>query len=79
MPLVKIRAITPEDCQNMSNAFARQGWTKTVGQYQIYYKLQQEGVRDVLLAELKGNLPDTLPFNGAHITGLLRKRLFRRS
>lgn len=54
MALVNIRALRPEDCRLISEAFARQGWTKTVEQYQTYYKLQQEGIRDVLLAELEG-------------------------
>lgn len=54
MASLKIRAMVPEDCLRISEAFATQGWNKPVEQYRKYYHLQQEGTRDVLLAERNG-------------------------
>lgn len=39
----------------ISAAFTRQGWNKPVSQYERYCRLQNEGTRDVLLAEWDGD------------------------
>ena len=48
---LQIRALVAEDCPIMSQAFEAQGWNKPVSQYEGYLQLQQEGIRDIILAE----------------------------
>jgi GNAT superfamily N-acetyltransferase len=49
--MIKIRSITTKDPEPISKAFIEQGWNKPVSLYKKYLKLQQAGIRDVLIAE----------------------------
>ena len=49
---LKLREIRNEDCQLISEAFQEQGWDKPISQYEQYYKLQEKGERDVIIAEV---------------------------
>ncbi len=51
---LKIRDLQEKDCQLISDAFATQGWSKPVTQYQNYLEIQASGERDVLVATIKG-------------------------
>ncbi|MEO1517086.1 MAG: GNAT family N-acetyltransferase [Bacteroidota bacterium] len=51
MDNVTLRNIEANDCQAISDAFARQGWNKPVHQYEKYVALQTKGYRDVIIAE----------------------------
>lgn len=48
-----IRDLGVEDCRAISLAFADQGWQKPESQYRQYLNDQQNGLRDVLVAELQ--------------------------
>jgi ribosomal protein S18 acetylase RimI-like enzyme len=50
---ITLRAMTEDDCQSISSAFTAQGWDKPVSQYAGYFMEQQDGKRDVLIAEYK--------------------------
>lgn len=53
--MLKIRRQNPHDAEQIAAAFVEQGWKdKTARQYEQYYKWQEAGVRDVLIAEFKG-------------------------
>ncbi|MEM9836334.1 MAG: GNAT family N-acetyltransferase [Bacteroidota bacterium] len=49
-----IRALEPTDAAIISEAFAQQGWNKPEAQYERYYAEQQEGIRDIIVAEIDG-------------------------
>ncbi|MCB0838923.1 MAG: GNAT family N-acetyltransferase [Bacteroidetes bacterium] len=49
-----LRKIQSEDCIPISEAFNDQGWNKPVAQYKRYVEFQQEGSRDIIIAELNG-------------------------
>ena len=51
---VILRKIRIEDCIPISDAFKHQGWNKPVAQYKRYVEFQQEGSRDIIIAELNG-------------------------
>ena len=51
---IQLRTIRKEDCNVISEAFTKQGWQKPAAQYERYVQYQQEGKRDVILAELNG-------------------------
>ncbi|GAB5555265.1 MAG: hypothetical protein Sapg2KO_48560 [Saprospiraceae bacterium] len=49
---LKLRAITQADCQIISEAFQVQGWKdKTIAQYERYLAVQENGERDIIIAE----------------------------
>ncbi len=50
---IVLRKLLKEDCEKISEAFKKQGWTKPIAQYELYLKLQKEGKRDVIIAELE--------------------------
>lgn len=52
-PLV-LRSLQQKDCAVISEAFKEQGWDKPTAQYETYLKLQKEGKRDIIIAELRG-------------------------
>lgn len=56
MQNLKLREIRIEDCQVISNAFTQQGWTKPVSQYLKYVEYQENGERDIIIAELNGEI-----------------------
>lgn len=52
---VIIRKMKYEDAQVISDAFAEQEWhDKPIDLYQKYFKLQESGERDILIAEVDG-------------------------
>ena len=48
---LRIREIIQPDCQIISEAFSKQGWTKPLSQFEQYFEYQNTGERDVLIAE----------------------------
>ncbi len=50
--ILSLRDIEPSDCQTISAAFSRQGWTKPAHQFEAYVRDQEIGRRDVIIAEL---------------------------
>jgi len=46
-----LREIRKADCQKISDSFLEQGWNKSISQYERYVELQENGERDVILAE----------------------------
>jgi GNAT superfamily N-acetyltransferase len=48
---ILIRRLKSSDCRTIVEAFRRQGWNKPVEQYQNYLNQQDEGLREVLIAE----------------------------
>ena len=52
---MQIRALEAADCSVISEAFRAQGWDKPEEQYRKYLRLQNEGVRDILVAEVKSS------------------------
>lgn len=51
---ILLRPIRKEDCERISLAFRDQGDTKAESQYLQYLEWQTSGIRDVILAEVKG-------------------------
>ena len=51
---MNIRKLRSSDCYEINAAFLEQGWDKSIKQYQHYFELQNEGKRDILLAEKEG-------------------------
>lgn len=71
-----IRKMLPADIHLLPAGFAAQGWHKPLQQFEAYYQQQQNGVRDVIIAEWMGQtagyvclLPDAPagPFKGSGI------------
>ncbi len=56
MQKLKLREIRVEDCQVISDGFTQQGWEKPVSQYLKYFEYQENGERDVIIAELDGEI-----------------------
>jgi len=50
---ITIRNMVETDCQLISSAFAAQGWDKPVEIYSGYFREQNEGKREVIVAEFK--------------------------
>jgi len=50
---LKLREIRKEDCQKISESFKKQGWDKPISQCQKYLAFQEQGERDVIIAEWK--------------------------
>ena len=52
---LQIRKIKKSDARIISESFRKQGWEdKTEAQYERYFEFQENGARDVLIAEWKG-------------------------
>ncbi len=49
-----LREMKAEDCRNLSEEFRAQGWNKPVSQYERYLREQEEGIRQVIVAEVAG-------------------------
>ena len=49
-----IRKLVLQDCAVIAEAFTQQGWNKPVEKYQRYLEEADDGLRDVLVAELDG-------------------------
>lgn len=49
-----LRAIQKKDCKTISESFEEQGWNKPTAQYEKYLDYQEEGKRDVIIAESDG-------------------------
>lgn len=50
-----LRKIRQSDCHKMSKSFQLQGWEdKSVGQFEKYLEYQENGIRDVIVAEING-------------------------
>ncbi|MEL7342768.1 MAG: GNAT family N-acetyltransferase, partial [Bacteroidota bacterium] len=49
-----LRDIQLSDCISISTAFKAQGWNKAESKYREYCRLQAEGIRDIIIAELAG-------------------------
>ncbi len=47
-----LRKIEKTDCQKISESFQEQGWDKPTSQYEEYLALQEQGKRDIIIAEL---------------------------
>lgn len=50
-----LRKIEESDCKIISQAFSDQGWNKPESQYRNYFELQKGGLRDIIIAEYKGD------------------------
>jgi len=46
-----LRPIRLEDCPIISTAFKAQGWNKPISQYKQYVLYQEQGLRDIIIAE----------------------------
>ncbi|MFK7807326.1 MAG: GNAT family N-acetyltransferase [Saprospiraceae bacterium] len=46
-----LRKIQLSDCEVISSAFKAQGWDKPTAQYEKYFSFQENGERDVIIAE----------------------------
>lgn len=51
---LRLRKLKLADCIPISMAFKAQGWDKPVLQYEHYFRWQEEGIRDIILAEVSG-------------------------
>lgn len=49
---LKINPLKRDECKTISNAFASQGWTKAIEQYEQYFSEQERGERVVLVASV---------------------------
>ena len=49
--MLTLRKINQADCLIISNAFKAQHWDKPVSQYENYFKLQELGKRDIIIAD----------------------------
>lgn len=49
-----LRDMVEADCQLISAGFASQGWDKPVEPYAGYFQEQNDGKREVIIAEFKG-------------------------
>ena len=49
---VVLRMMRKSDAAVISKAFKEQGWKKAVQQYQQYFSFQEEGLRDIIIAEI---------------------------
>lgn len=60
---LKLRKIQQSDCQNISESFREQGWNKPVAQYKKYVAYQENGARDIIIAELNREFAGYLTIN----------------
>ena len=51
---ITVRPMVESDCEAFTQGFAAQGWNKPLEQYQNYFREQQEGTRQVLVATWQG-------------------------
>ena len=51
---ITLRDMVQTDCQLISAGFATQGWDKPVAPYAGYFQEQNDGKREVIIAEFKG-------------------------
>lgn len=58
-----LRPIRATDCPTINFAFSQQGWFKPLGLYESYVRYQEEGSRDVIIAELNGEFAGYLTIN----------------
>ncbi|MEL6589231.1 MAG: GNAT family N-acetyltransferase [Bacteroidota bacterium] len=54
MKTLRLRDIQESDCVPISSAFKAQGWNKSESKYREYCRLQAEGIRDIIIAEVAG-------------------------
>ena len=52
---IKIRKMLESDITEFPTEFEKQGWHKSVKQYQMYYDEQENGTRKLFVAEVDGN------------------------
>ena len=52
--LLLLRKIKKSDPPKISQAFLSQGWNKPTSQYEQYFQYQENGERDIIIAELDG-------------------------
>lgn len=50
---ILIRKMVADDCEAIAEAFAQQGWNKSLTQYRRYLKEQAGGEREVLIAKIE--------------------------
>ena len=50
---LQLRKLRGADCEIISDAFKEQGWNKPVSQYEEYLRYQEQGLRDIIVAELE--------------------------
>lgn len=51
---IEIRNLIEEDCKIIFDAFTSQNWNKPIERYQRYFREQQEGKRNILVASIDG-------------------------
>ncbi len=51
---LSLQKIRKDHCQVISEAFSQQGWHKPKAQFETYLHYQEEGLRDIIIAELDG-------------------------
>lgn len=51
-PGLQLRNLGLEDCSVISECFKKQGWNKPIAQYHRYFREQEAGLRDVIIAVL---------------------------
>ncbi len=60
---IHLRKIKKSDCSIISDAFLNQGWKKPQSQYEEYLRLQKNGKRDVIIAEIDNQFSGYLTIN----------------
>ena len=60
---IAFREIEELDCIKISDAFAQQNWNKPVSQFLKYWEYQKNGERDIIVAEMEGNILGYLTIN----------------
>ena len=60
---LQLREMQENDCEVISESFKKQGWNKPKSQYEGYLKYQQDGKRDIIIAELERNFVGYLTIN----------------
>lgn len=58
-----IRALKASDCEKIHQAFVAQGWKKPAAKYYRYLEMQQQGIRDFLLATYHSEFAGYLTIN----------------
>lgn len=58
-----IRALQSSDCQKIHQSFVAQGWKKPAAKYYQYLDLQEQGIRDFLLATYENEFAGYLTIN----------------
>jgi GNAT superfamily N-acetyltransferase len=60
---LRLRPIHAADCQAIPYAFSQQGWKKTQGLYESYLRDQEDGTRDVIIAQVDSEFAGYLTIN----------------